>query len=158
VTAGGNGFCDGTPAAGCAAFFGPPNTFGGGVLDCAWLANSRTLSGGTRACDAATGYDGPSGVGTPAGLNAFKPMAPTAKVTAAATVTHRVSTKFSATASTDPFPGGVLSYTWNFGDGSGATTSTVAHTYAAAGKKSVTLKITDNYGRAASVTLPVTVR
>jgi hypothetical protein len=38
------------------------------------------------------------------------------------------------------------------------TTSTAPHTYATAGAKSVTVKITDSYSRVASVTLPVTVR
>jgi subtilase family serine protease len=161
VTAGGNGFCDGTPATACANYFGSPNTFGEGTLDCAWPANSTALSLGTRACDAATGYDGPSGVGTPVGVNAFKAMVPTVKVTAPATVTHRMSTKLSAVASTDPFPGGVLtSYGWTFGDGTTASTISplVAHTYAAAGTKSLTLKITDNYGRVGSATVPVVVR
>ena len=162
VTAGGNGLCAGSPAAQCASILGQvPNTLGWGTLDCAWAANSSVLSAGTRACDAAPGYDGPSGVGTPVGVNAFKAMAPTARVAAAAVITHRISTSLSAKPSTDPFPGATfVSYDWTFGDGTMARTVTpaVAHTYAAAGAKSVTLKITDCYARVASVTLRVTVR
>jgi hypothetical protein len=77
VTAGGNGLCDATPAASCQALTtgSPPNSVGLGTLDCAWKRDSATLATGTRECDAAPGYDGPSGVGTPIGLNAFKPMA-----------------------------------------------------------------------------------
>ncbi len=59
VTEGGNGYCDGEPVSLC----GHPNK-GGIVLDCE----------GTSACDARTGYDGPTGVGTPNGLEAFKPL------------------------------------------------------------------------------------
>ena len=119
------------------------------------------LSTGTRACDAAAGYDGPSGVGTPVGVNAFKAMSPTARVAAAGVITHRISASLSAKTSTDPFPGATfVSYDWTFGDGTAArtVTSTVAHTYAAAGAKSVTLKITDSYSRVASATVRVTVR
>lgn len=73
VTTGGNGACDGTPAGSCASLFGaPPNTLGFGTIDCAWKPNSATLAAGRRECDAATGYDGPSGVGTPKGLAGFK--------------------------------------------------------------------------------------
>ncbi len=162
VTAGGNGLCAGSPAAQCAAITGQaPNTLGWGTLDCAWAANSSVLSAGPRACDAAVGYDGPSGVGTPVGVNAFKAMAPAARVAAAAVVAHGISTSLSANTSSDPFPGATfVSYDWAFGDGTTASTvtSSVAHTYAAAGTKSVTLKITDSYSRVASVTVPVTVR
>ena len=162
VTAGGNGLCDGTPAAACQNFIGgPPNTLGYGTLDCAWLAGSATLAAGTRECDAATGYDGPSGVGTPIGLNSFKAMGPTAKVTLPASVTHAVSASFSGSTSTDPFPGGTITtYAWTFGDGGTASSasSSTSHTYAAAGTYSLTLKVTDNYSRTGSVTVSVVVK
>ncbi len=158
VAAGGNGYCDGTPTGSCNNIQGPPNTLGAGILDCAYLPGSATLSAGTRACDAATGYDGPSGVGTPVGVNAFKPLTPTAKATIPATVTHGVSAALSGTTSTDPFPGGTIaSYAWTFGDGTTGTGATVNHTYAAAGTKSLVLKVTDNYGRIGSVTVAVVV-
>ena len=74
VTAGGNGFCDGTPPGACKSVAGiAPNTAGHGILDCAWKGKTATLAAGRRECDAAVGYDGPSGVGTPKGLGAFKP-------------------------------------------------------------------------------------
>jgi hypothetical protein len=58
VTQGGNGYCNngGRP---CGA-----NALYGEGLDCE----------GTTACNAAPGYDGPSGVGAPASLEAFKPI------------------------------------------------------------------------------------
>lgn len=69
VTEGGNGYCDGAPASVC----GDPNSKGLGPLDCDYNPDGTALSPGTLACDAARGYDGPSGVGTPNGLGAFMP-------------------------------------------------------------------------------------
>ncbi len=77
VTTGGDGACVGEAASPCLSSFaaaaeGNPNTLGVGILDCSWNA-SGVQSAGDLACDAATGYDGPSGVGTPNGLTAFAP-------------------------------------------------------------------------------------
>jgi hypothetical protein len=58
VTTGGNGYCDGEAAAPCGE---PAINEEIGDIDCE----------GTTACDAAPGFDGPSGVGTPDGLGAF---------------------------------------------------------------------------------------
>jgi subtilase family serine protease len=68
VTSGGNGFCGGEGAAAC----GDPNTLGDGWVDCDFPATGTTASAGDRECDALAGYDGPTGVGTPNGLTAFK--------------------------------------------------------------------------------------
>jgi subtilase family serine protease len=68
VTVGGNGYCEGIGASNC----GDPNTLGAGLLDCDY-SRSGAVASGLAACDAAKGYDGPSGVGTPKGLKAFKP-------------------------------------------------------------------------------------
>jgi PKD domain len=161
VTTGGNGFCDGTPATACESYWGAsPNTFGLGILDCAFKSGSATLSAGTRACDAATGYDGPSGVGAPTGLNAFKPLSPTAKITVPSTITHGSSANFSGSTSTDPFPGGTKStYAWTWGDGATTTGSSASasHTYPSAGTFSLKLTVTDNYSRSGSVTVSITV-
>lgn len=162
VVTGGNGLCGGAAPASCAnAVGGSPNTLGAGVLDCAWLPNSATLAAGRRECDAATGYDGSSGIGTPSGVRVFTPMNPTARVTKPATVTHGSSASFSATTSSDPFPGGsITSVTWNWGDGSATTTGmTVSHTYAAATtSRTITLTVRDNYGRSATTTVTFAVK
>jgi hypothetical protein len=68
VKAGGNGWCNGIGAGGCA----DPNLLGGGILDCAYTAGGAVAAGNT-ACDAKTGYDGPTGVGSPKGLTMFTP-------------------------------------------------------------------------------------
>ena len=59
-------------------------------------------------------------------------------------------------ASVDP-DGWITAYSWNLGDGSPVeTTPQVTHTYPATGSYSVTLTVTDNLGRTASVTKTVT--
>jgi PKD repeat protein len=134
VTEGGDGICDGESA----LFCGQPNREFGLVLDCEE----------TAACDARPGYDGPSGVGTPNGLAAFTPLLPTALITAPSSARAAAPIAFSASGSSDPYPGGSLTgYSWNWGDGS-PTSSGVAptHTYNAAGEYTVTLTVTDNYG------------
>jgi subtilase family serine protease len=77
VTSGGNGYCDGESASEC----GDPNT-SGNTLDCDYPAYPATTPNpGTLACDAAEGYDGPSGVGTPNGTGAFVPVSTTVSTT-----------------------------------------------------------------------------
>jgi hypothetical protein len=58
VTEGGNGYCD-LEGQACGA-----NASFGETVDCE----------GTTSCNAAAGYDGPSGVGSPASLEAFRPL------------------------------------------------------------------------------------
>jgi PKD repeat protein len=139
VTEGGSGFCGGARESLC----GHPDAFGALVegftldVDCEY----------TTACNAAPGYDGPSGVGTPTGLGLFKPLGPTAAITAPSSLRVGVGAAFSGTSSSDPYPGGsITGYVWKWGDGSESTGSAPTHTYSAAGKYTVTLTITDNYG------------
>lgn len=63
---------------------------------------------------------------------------------------------FDASASTDNV--GVLSYSWNFGDGSTATGATASHVYSTAGAYTATLTVTDGAGNSATATFKVTVR
>jgi len=60
VTKGGNGYCDAESEQRCGE---PAANEELGEVDCL----------GTTACDAADGFDGPTGVGTPVGLGAFEP-------------------------------------------------------------------------------------
>jgi hypothetical protein len=41
-------------------------------VDCDFPSTGTTASAGDRECDALSGFDGPTGVGTPNGLTAFK--------------------------------------------------------------------------------------
>lgn len=158
VTSGGNGYCDGEGAAEC----GDPNTLGEGVLDCDYPANGTVPSAGDLACDAAPGFDGPSGVGAPRGLGAFAKTGPTASISGSKSPSHGSTLVWNATVK-DPFPGGVVtSYTWNWGDGSPSTvttTGTASHRYAKAGVTlTITLTVKDDYGQTGSTIYTVKVR
>ena len=65
---------------------------------------------------------------------------------------------FSSASSTDPNVGDVLTRLWVWGDGTAnSTTTSLAHTFPAAGTYTVSLTVTDGWGDATTVTLPVTV-
>jgi large repetitive protein len=63
----------------------------------------------------------------------------------------------SSQGTTDPNTGDVISYSWNWGDGTAASTgaSPAAHTYAASGSYTITLTTTDGWGKSASTTRSV---
>lgn len=159
VTVGGNGVCDGEGAAQCPDY-STNGVFdlGAGMLDCAYTPTGVPASG-TRACDSATGFDGPSGLGTPNSMSLFAKVGPSFTINGPATAVHGVASTWSSTTATDPFPGGAISsYKWNWGDGTTSTgQSPAAHTYAAAGTKTITLTVTDTYGVSIAKTLQVTV-
>jgi hypothetical protein len=88
VTKGGDAFCGGDAASTCATAVraqtlgdtGNPNNLSDpygywlGLLDCAFAYDgSSSTRGANTQCNAAPGYDGPSGVGTPNGLNLLRP-------------------------------------------------------------------------------------
>ena len=60
-----------------------------------------------------------------------------------------------ASGSSDP-DGSVVSYQWNFGDGSGSGVAVTQHAYATPGTYPVTLTVTDNLGLTGSLTKNVT--
>jgi PKD domain-containing protein len=144
VSAGSNGFCGGETLAQC----GDPNASFGHV-DCE----------GTSACNAAVGFDGPSGVGTPNGLGAFRALLPTPVISAPGALGVGVAASFSAALSSDPYGGeAIVGYSWNWGDGTpvvGGVSAT--HVFSAPGTYAVTLTVTDSYGVSASSTAALTV-
>ncbi len=72
-------------------------------------------------------------------------------------VTGGLNASFSGVGSTDS-DGSIVSYSWNFGDGSAAvTTPTANHQYAASGTYQVTLTVTDNDGTSAAATQAISV-
>jgi hypothetical protein len=158
VTVGGNGVCGGEGAPQCLGLGQNPKAQAFGTIDCDYPATGTTPSVGASACDAAPGYDGPSGLGTPNGIVAFSRTGPSAAIAAPAVIKHGVGTTFAAASVSDPFPGGkVASYRWNWGDGT-VTTSAAAsavHNYAIGGvTRTISLTETDNYGvtNAAAIT------
>ncbi len=164
VTAGGNGICAGEGAAQCPDY-STNGIFdlGAGMLDCAYTPTGA-VAAGTSACDAATGFDGPTGLGTPNSMTLFAKTGPNFAIRVAPTTAKRnVSSRFGTKSPSDPFPGGaVAKYTWNWGDGTPATvtsgpTSSVAHKFTTAGPRTVTVTAQDNYGATTAKTLHVTV-
>lgn len=78
-------------------------------------------------------------------------------VAAFTSTTMNLVASFDGTTSSDP-DGTVVSYSWDFGDHSGASTAVKpSHTYAAPGTYHVILTVTDNGGATNSVTKSVTV-
>jgi subtilase family serine protease len=162
VTTGGNGYCDALTVGQC---LGPglvnPNSLGYGMIDCDYTNTSQpgTPATGVGQCDAAPGYDGPSGVGTPKGLTSLRQVVGWAKMTTPATITHGVSGTYKDTGSIDPYPGGVISTcTWSWGDGtSNSTGCSTTHTYTTTGTKTLKLTIKDSYGASSTVSKTITV-
>jgi PKD repeat protein len=67
---------------------------------------------------------------------------------------------FNASASRPPAGGRIVSYTWEWGDGTDRVTTSdplVAHTFGRAATYTVTLVVTDNLGRTATISLSIQV-
>ncbi len=147
VTVGGNGFCGGEGAPQCP----DPNTLGYGILDCAYDASGLPTPG-TGACDAAAGFDGPSGIGAPASMTLFAvPKLSVSSVAGPTTTVHGSAGGPWSIAASDPVPGGAVTCTWNWGDGTASSTGCgtgLTHTYATAGTKTITVTTGDQYGLA----------
>ena len=164
VTVGGNGICAGEGAAQCPDYStNGAFDLGAGMLDCAYTL-AAVPAAGTRACDATSGFDGPSGLGTPNSMTLFAKVGPDFTISPAPTTASvNVSTGFGTTNPSDPFPGGIVQkYTWKWGDGSPNTvtsgsTSSVTHTFTTTGAKTVTVTAQDAYGVTTAKTLVVTV-
>ena len=67
-----------------------------------------------------------------------------------------LTVSFDGSSSTTPNPP-MVSYDWNFGDGSIGTGSTTTHVYAQGGMYTATLRVTDSSGLSASFTIPVSI-
>jgi PKD repeat protein len=74
----------------------------------------------------------------------------------ATTVTQNEAIHFDASESYDS-DGSIVSYAWDFGDGTTATGVTADHTYSEDGINTVTLTVTDNDGTSSSITAEKTV-
>ena len=98
-------------------------------------------------------------MGTPSGLGLFKPELPTATISAPSSLKAGVPASFSASASSDSYPGASFTaYSWTWGDGSSGGGVSPTHTFTAPGTYSVTLTVTDSYGLTSALsTQPVTV-
>ncbi|WP_271728535.1 PKD domain-containing protein [Aquimarina algiphila] len=82
---------------------------------------------------------------------------PVASFTASAeTGVAPLAVSFDASGSSDP-AGGVLTYSWDFGNGEVATTATASTTYTTLGQVTVTLTVTNDAGNTASATKTINV-
>jgi hypothetical protein len=168
VTSGGNGFCGGAGLSSCAArvatvtgartttpndlYNSNPYYSGGwaGLLDCGFdpTGAQDTVATNTQ-CTAGTGYDGPSGVGAPKSLTAFRRMGPTVTMVAPLTITRGKAATFGVTGFTDNIPGATLAgYRWTWGDGTSTSTTAASlkHTWKSAGTYTVRVTVTDSTG------------
>lgn len=166
VTSGGNGFCGGDSAAGCSAYLNgetsPATTNPNGIdngnpfypagwagmLDCSYTKSGLVVLANQQ-CNAAAGFDGPSGVGTPHGLSAFKRFGPSISVTWPSLIKRRTAVTFRATGFTDPMPGATAAtYHWTWGDGTSTTTlvPSATHTFTQ-GHDLVSVRVVDTAGR-----------
>ncbi|ADV51011.1 PKD domain containing protein [Cellulophaga algicola DSM 14237] len=85
-------------------------------------------------------------------------QAPTAIATSDVTSgVPSLDVQFTGDTSTDPDAGDVLTYAWNFGDGSTATTANPSHTFTTAGTYTVTLTVTDDRTPALNSTDTITI-
>jgi subtilase family serine protease len=163
VTQTGNSFCDEASVSTCGnhlfSHTGTHNPNGlvyndtqhpVGLMDCSWPHTTADVNASVAKteCNTASGYDGPTGLGTPnGGVHLFTPTAPTVTLTAPAHPKLNTSLAFSGHGTE---PQGVTatlsssSFKWAFGDGHTGTGSTVHHTYTHAGTFTTTLTVTDS--------------
>lgn len=76
---------------------------------------------------------------------------PVANANGPYTGTVGVAVAFSSAGSSDP-DGGIVAYSWNFGDGSTGSGASPTHVYTSSGTYTVTLSVTDNSGTSTSAT------
>ena len=178
VTAGGNSFCAGDDKTTCSTSLGtrlgtgpanPNNLFNSnthyagswaGMLDCGFKGKGFTgFVANDKQCYARVGYDGPSGVGAPMDLTAFKPTKITVQISGPGSVTIHVLNHWSATNFKDGIVGATAtSYKWTWGDGSSPSSgATAGHKYGHTGSFKITLTVTDSFGQKGSVTKTVKV-
>jgi hypothetical protein len=160
VRVGGTGACATSSTTTCAKKFGGnPNEEGFGLLDCAFPTSGSGTLAHRGQCYAGPGYDGVSGVGTPKGLTTFAPIGPHAVIVNPGRVRHLFSKRFSASGTSDPFPGGTItSYRWNWGDGHTSSGTHPTHRYTRKATRIVTLTVTDSYGRKGTAHRKIVVR
>jgi PKD repeat protein len=94
--------------------------------------------------------------GVPPNVNVTVLESPAASFTSSAPPLYAPTTVSFSGTSTNP-NGGALAYGWTFGDGATSSSQSPTHTYAAPGKYTVTLTVTDTHGKAGSVSHTVTV-
>jgi large repetitive protein len=98
-----------------------------------------------------------SATSAPQNVTIAEPAGNSAPVPTFITSCTGLTCSVSSAGTADPNTGDVITYSWNWGDGSALSTgaSPSAHVYAAAGNYTITLTTTDGWGKAASTTRSV---
>jgi hypothetical protein len=170
VTSGGNSFCGGDPPSSCGFFVGEstggsthnPNALGGGNVDCSFPRNNNDPPAPppeSYECNATTGYDGPSGVGTPNSLRLLTATSPKVSLTRPKIVRLHKPVRFTVHAT--PRVSGAHITTVHFAWGDGRTSSGAArsrtHTYTKKGTHVVVVTVTDSLGQRSVASKPLKV-
>jgi PKD repeat protein len=126
-------------------------------------SGSNGSCGGSYLCTAKTGFDGPTGLGTPKGSGGTPPnQPPNAAFTISPNPAQTGQTvTFNGAGSSDP-GGSISKYEWDL-DGNGSyetdtgTTSSASRSYATVQSITVALRVTDNLGATSTVAHQLTV-
>ncbi len=133
-------------------------SFGDGTTGAGVAPTHSYTTGGTYTVSlTVTNTDNLSGTATTIATITAAAQAPVANAGGPYAGTAGAAIAFSGTASTDP-KNEMLSYAWNFGDGSTGSGAAPGHTYVASGSYTVTLTVTntDQLSSVASTTATVT--
>jgi hypothetical protein len=157
VRAGGNGWCAGASIADCSSETDSelgvqnPNVYDSNdYFDCSFPRTGMPSGSALDPeCNAATGFDGPTGLGTPAGLGVFARTAPGVTITRPSSLRLHYAATFKARVSEVVSGAHPTSYTWKWGDGHSTTVSSssasisASHTYGKPCRCTVTLSVLD---------------
>jgi DNA/RNA endonuclease G (NUC1) len=125
-----------------------------GIRNHPWEMYETTVD----AIEAATGYDLLASL--PDGIERIveaRDRPPVAHLEGPSSTWEGTAVQVSAAGSTDP-DGDALTFSWDFGDGTGGEGVAPSHTYADNGLYTVTLTVADPYGATSTASLPVLVR
>ncbi|WP_375485866.1 PKD domain-containing protein [uncultured Jatrophihabitans sp.] len=172
MTLGGNGFCAGDESANCQTAASTyshgrttnPNRVWNGPVDCSYPRSGDSVALPKRLspeCNAAPGFDGPSGVGAPTSASAMY------STTAHLSISHPTSARAKRRAALGLAVAQrtrgtrVRSLTWYFGDGSTPAHGLsyhLHHTWKKAGRYTVTVRMYDSRHQYATTHATVRVR
>lgn len=155
VRRGGNGWCGGATPKYCsskARQLGSrnPNRLYAAKVDCSYpMGNLKHLPKHKSAeCNAQRGYDGPSGVGTPVGLNAFRTTLPLARIRVSTPRKEGKKLTFVVNVRRSLRYSKIKLREWSFGDGTKHKQgSRVHHTFKHGGHYTIRVKVRDNRGQ-----------
>lgn len=162
VTVGGSGWCGSASTSSCSTAadnyggVNNPNSVYGALVDCSFPRAGRVTAAPLKnpQCNAITGYDGVSGVGTPQGPALFHSTVATVHFAASTPRRAHRDITFHVYVHKALASSYVTRRAWSWGDGSGTVSATASttHRYARVGTYPVRVTVTDNLGqRSASV-------